>query len=255
MRKKGRKREKGKGGGEKEEREKGDMEKKKNGEGKEGKIVEGEEKNLKWKGKVWKWAQPFFVFLFLLVTFWNHWNLFGCTKMEILGGNFLTSPTFECTPGYAPAFNPGLVWNIVKWRGITPLPKSSQKVCDHSKVKWYLKHSVPVTLLLTIRDRPNTYLNIKTDRTKPLTIWSGVLVQLLSNNPTNAYHNTVLHVHGYHNMIYWVKKSCNVSKEALLAVILKGKLFLLAMCCNSIETHVKTMSFSRYSYRLVPRRS
>ena len=64
----------------------------KKGQGRKG---NGEEKkeNLKgkWKiengrGKVWKWAEDFFFicfcflfvwFFFLLVTFWNHWNLFG----------------------------------------------------------------------------------------------------------------------------------------------------------------------------------
>ena len=45
------------------------MEKRKNGEGKEGKIVEGEEKNLKWKGKGMKMSTTFFCFFVLLVTF------------------------------------------------------------------------------------------------------------------------------------------------------------------------------------------
>ena len=37
----------------------------------------------------------------------------GCTKMEILGGNFLTSPTFDCTPSYAPEF---IVWSGSSFR-------------------------------------------------------------------------------------------------------------------------------------------
>ena len=95
MMKKGRKREKGKGegnrGGKGKERQgkKGKMKREKR---REGKIVE---ENLQWKGKGMKMSRELF-FFFLLVIF--------CTKMEILGGNFLTLPTFDCTPGYAPAF-------------------------------------------------------------------------------------------------------------------------------------------------------
>ena len=37
--------------------------------------------------KVWKWAEDFFFFLFfLLVTFWNQWNLFGIYQND---GQFL----------------------------------------------------------------------------------------------------------------------------------------------------------------------
>ena len=46
--------------------------------GKEGKFEREEVEKLKMEG------ERFFFVLFLLVTFWNHWNLFGCTKMDKL---------------------------------------------------------------------------------------------------------------------------------------------------------------------------
>ena len=99
---------KGKGGkrerrGKKRRKEKREGRKK----GKEGNFVKGEEGNFKWRGKVWKWAEDLF---FLLVTFWNDWNLFevyedGHLNREKIRkwemGQFLTSFIFDCTPGYA----------------------------------------------------------------------------------------------------------------------------------------------------------
>ena len=73
-------------------------------------IVKGEEVNLNGRGKVWKWAEDddFFFFFFLAVTFWNHWNLFGCTKMEIPTGKKIGKWTFSnlahLWPGYAPGY-------------------------------------------------------------------------------------------------------------------------------------------------------
>ena len=85
------------------------------GEGKRGKGTDRKGKKGKWrgkrrencggklkieggKGKVWKWAaEDLFFSLFETTKI-----CLGCTKMEILGGNFLASPTFDCTPGYAP---------------------------------------------------------------------------------------------------------------------------------------------------------
>ena len=61
-----------------------------------------------WKGRgelkmeveeVWNCTEDFF-FFFLLFTFWNHWNFFGCTKMGI--------PTEEKAN-----FTPGR--NLEKW--------------------------------------------------------------------------------------------------------------------------------------------
>ena len=47
--------------------------------GKKG-IWKGRVTNWKWREKWWKWAEDLFFFLvtfFLLVFFWNHWNVFG----------------------------------------------------------------------------------------------------------------------------------------------------------------------------------
>ena len=44
-------------------------------------------------------------FFFCLSLFETTEICLGCTKMEILGGNFLTLPTLDCTTGYAPAFS------------------------------------------------------------------------------------------------------------------------------------------------------
>ena len=81
-------------------------------------IVEGEEENLKWKGKGMKMSKRTFFsfFFFFLFFFFFGLSLFetiviclGCTKMEIsmgknwiLEGNFLTPLTFDCTPSNAP---------------------------------------------------------------------------------------------------------------------------------------------------------
>ena len=78
------------------EKRKGNREAREKGEGKEGKIVE---ENLKLKGERERYEneqQRTFFFSLLETTK----ICLGCTKMEILGGNFLTSPTFDCTPGY-----------------------------------------------------------------------------------------------------------------------------------------------------------
>ena len=101
MRKKGRKREKGEGRGKKrrkrQARKKGKMERKK------GKIVKGDEENLKWKAERVKMSRgPFSFFFFCLSLFETTEICLGCTKMDIFWGNFLTSPTFDCIPGYAP---------------------------------------------------------------------------------------------------------------------------------------------------------
>ena len=92
MRKNGRKREKGEGRGKEEEREKRVKEKRENGKWREKRreIVKGEKK-LKMEGEGMK------------ITFSNHWNLFGVYHFFFWGVvNFVTSPTSDCTPGYAP---------------------------------------------------------------------------------------------------------------------------------------------------------
>ena len=93
--KKGREREK------EEEREKRGQGKQGKWRGKEGKLGGGK---LKMEGeKVWKWAENLF-FFFFLVTIWNHWNFFGVYQNgNLWWGDFLTSPTCDCKPGYAPA--------------------------------------------------------------------------------------------------------------------------------------------------------
>ena len=88
-------------GREKRPKEKGKMEKKRRG------ILKEEEENLKWKGKVWKWAEDlffccccFWVFFFCFCFVFLFWFFFffcfslfetteiclGCTKMEISTG-------------------------------------------------------------------------------------------------------------------------------------------------------------------------
>ena len=69
-----------------------------NGEGNKGKI---EEENLKLKFKRYENEQRTF-FFFCLSLFETTKICLGCTKIEIFEGNFLTSPTFDCTHGYAP---------------------------------------------------------------------------------------------------------------------------------------------------------
>ena len=97
--KKGRKRKKGRERETEEEREERQKGKWRGKKRRGGKIVQ---ENLKWKGEK-VWTEDFF-FFFLLVTSWNHWNLFGVNQNGNFWGNFLSSPTFDCTPGYAPAF-------------------------------------------------------------------------------------------------------------------------------------------------------
>ena len=57
-----------------------------------------------------KMENEHWTFFFFACHFLKPLKFFWCTKMEIstgkktifLGGDFLTSPTFECTPGYTP---------------------------------------------------------------------------------------------------------------------------------------------------------
>ena len=51
-------------------------------------------------------SRGFFFFCFSL--FETTEVCLGCTKMEVFGENFLTSPTFDCTHGYAPGDN--MIW-------------------------------------------------------------------------------------------------------------------------------------------------
>ena len=102
-----------------EEREKRGKEKRENGEEKKGNYCKrggGKLKIYKWKGKGMKMSRgpyrgPFLFFssFFWLVTFlkplklvWGvlFGNFYRENNREM--GNFLTSPTFDCTPGYAP---------------------------------------------------------------------------------------------------------------------------------------------------------
>ena len=100
-RKKGREREKEEGR-EKRAKEKGEW------SGKEGNC-KWEEENFKWKGERYENEQRT-LFFWGGVTFWgNHRTLFWVyqngnfyREKNICGRNFQTSPTFECTPGYAP---------------------------------------------------------------------------------------------------------------------------------------------------------
>ena len=99
MRKKGRKKEKREGEG---KRRKGKREARKKGKGKNGEEKRrencGGKVKMEW-GKGMKMSRrPFFVF----VTFETTKICLECTKMEIFLGNFLTLPTFDCTPGYTP---------------------------------------------------------------------------------------------------------------------------------------------------------
>ena len=56
-----------------------------------------------------KMSRGLFFFFFGLSLFETTEICLGCTKIEILGENFLTSPTFDCTSGYASASTPLLV--------------------------------------------------------------------------------------------------------------------------------------------------
>ena len=113
----GKKRRKGK----REARKKGEMERKRREiENWRREIVKGGEKVKMEGGIIYENEQrTFFLFLsffllFLLVTFWNHWNLFGVhqngnfkwEKSISRWGKFSNLANFDCTPGYAPDFIP-----------------------------------------------------------------------------------------------------------------------------------------------------
>ena len=115
MRKKGRKREKWKGEGKKRRKGKREVRKKGKWRGKRRENCKKEEKKIKMevrKGQSMKMSRGFF-FLFCLLLFETTEICLGCTNMKILGRNFLTSPTFDCTlEGYAPA-SPRKSWALV----------------------------------------------------------------------------------------------------------------------------------------------
>ena len=102
-RKKGREREKRGGKGKERQGKRGKMERKRR------EIVNGKDENLKLKGESMKMSRGLFFFFFFACHFLKPLQFVWCTKMEISTGknlemgNFLTSSTFDCTPGYAPA--------------------------------------------------------------------------------------------------------------------------------------------------------